>query len=136
MKTKFILVALLSLSLPLIAQKNKVQKLTPEQIERQAKLQRITDNTQRITIIDSTVVDKQHFLQAYRLSKETGRIARYEDFFHTSQQPNSFVYVNDLSNRCYLSQEQPDSTIALYTSTIVNKRWTTPTPLRGISDSH
>ena len=136
MKTKFILMALLSLSLPLIAQKNKVQKLTPEQIERQAKLQRITDNTQRITIIDSTVVDKQHFLQAYRLSKETGRIARYEDFFHTNQQPNSFVYVNDLSNRCYLSQEQPDSTIALYTSTIVNNRWTTPTPLRGISDSY
>lgn len=134
MKTKLILLALLLLSLPSTAQKHKVQKLTPEQMERQAKLQRITDNTQRIIIIDSTVVDKQHFLQAYHLSKETGRIARYEDFFHTSQQPNSFVYVNDLSNRCILSQEQTDSTIALYTSTIVNNRWTTPTPLQGINE--
>lgn len=135
MKTKLIILAFLFLSLPSTAQKNKVQKLTPEQIERQAKLQRITDNTQRIVIIDSIVTDKLHFLQAYHLSKETGRIARYEDFFHTSQQPNSFVYVNDLSNRCYLSQQQPDSTIALYTSTIVNNRWTTPAPLKGISDS-
>ena len=134
MKTKLIILALLLLSLTSTAQKHKVQKLTPEQMERQAKLQRITDNTQRIIIIDSTVVDKQHFLQAYHLSKETGRIARYEDFFHTSQQPNSFVYVNDLSNRCILSQEQPDSTIALYTSTIVNNRWTTPTPLQGINE--
>ena len=134
MKTKLIILALLLLSLTSTAQKHKVQKLTPEQMERQAKLQRITDNTQRIIIIDSTVVDKQHFLQAYHLSKETGRIARYEDFFHTSQQPNSFVYVNDLSNRCFLSQEQTDSTIALYTSTIVNNRWTTPTPLQGINE--
>lgn len=135
MKAKLILITLLTLLvLPSIGQRRKATQLTPEQQERQAKIQRMTENTQRITIIDSIVVDRQHFLQAYTLSKETGRVARYEDFFHASQQPNAYVYVNELGNRCYLSQEQPDSTINIYTSTIVNNRWTTPTPLKGIND--
>ena len=105
MKTYRLLIGfLLFLALPAMAQKRKAPQLTPEQQAHKAKLEKMTANTQRIMFIDSMVVDKQHFLQYYKLSPEIGRVARYQDFFHTQQQPNAYVYVNELGTRCYLSQ--------------------------------
>ncbi len=125
---------LLLLTLSASAQRRRVPKLTPEQQEQQAKLKRLTDNTQRIMFIDSIVVDKQHFLKQYHLSPEVGRVARYQDFFKVQQQPNSFVYINELGNRLFLSLEAADSTINLYSSETANNHWTTPAILQGIND--
>lgn len=135
MKTYRLLIGfLLFLALPSMAQKRKAPQLTPEQQAHKAKLEKMTANTQRIMFIDSMVVDKQHFLQYYKLSPEIGRVARYQDFFHTQQQPNAYVYVNELGTRCYLSQEHADSTIKLYSCENVDNRWTRPTTLKGIND--
>ena len=125
---------LLLLTLPAAAQKRKAPRLTPEQQAQQEKLERMTANTQRILFIDSMVVDKQHFLDAYKLSPEVGRLARYQDTFHVSQQPNAYVFVNELGNRCYLSQEATDSTLSLYTSETIDNRWSRPIALQGIND--
>ena len=125
---------LLLLALPVAAQKRKVVRLTPEQQAQQAKLERMTANTQRILFVDSMVVDKQRFLDAYKLAPEVGRVARYQDIFNVRQQPNAYVYVNELGNRCYLSQEAADSTISLYTSETIDNRWSRPVALRGIND--
>lgn len=130
-----ILSALLLLSLPATAQRRKTPpRLTPEQQARQAKLERMRTNTQRIMFVDSFVVDKQQFLQAYHLAPEVGQLARFQDIFNTRNQPNAYVYVNELGNRCYLSQEAPDSTVNLYTSETLDNRWSRPVALRGIND--
>ncbi len=125
---------LLLLTLSVSAQRRKTPKLTPEQQEQLAKLKRLTDNTQRIMFIDSIVVNKQHFLKQYHLSPEVGRIARYQEFFKVQQQPNAFVYINELGNRLFLSQEAADSTINLYSSETDDNHWTTPAILQGIND--
>ncbi len=117
-----------------MGQKRKAPKLTPEQQEQQAKLQRIIDNTQRIMFIDSIVVNKQDFLRHYHLSPEVGRIASYQDFFKSTKQPNAYVYINELGNRMYLSQEATDSTINLYSSETMDNHWTRPAILQGIND--
>ena len=130
-----LLSALLLLSLPATAQRRKTPpRLTPEQQARQAKLERMRANTQRIMFVDSFVVDKQQFLQAYHLAPEVGQLARFQDIFNTRNQPNAYVYVNELGNRCYLSQEAPDSTVNLYTSETLDNRWSRPVALRGIND--
>jgi len=125
---------LLFLTLPATAQRRKAPKLTPEQQEQQAKLQRTIDNTQRIMFIDSIVVNKQNFLRHYLLSPEVGRIASYQDFFKSTKQPHAYVCINELGNRMYLSQEATDSTINLYSSETMDNRWTRPAILRGIND--
>lgn len=125
------------LTLPLIAQKRKAVPLTPEQLkqqQRQEKIARMMAKTQRIIFIDSIVVDKQHFLQAYHLSPEVGRVASYNDFFHTNRQPDAHVYVNELGSRCYYSMEQADSTMQLYASDNINNRWSRPHLLSGINE--
>lgn len=132
-----LIVSLVFLTLPLFAQKRKAKQLTPEQMEQQAKqekLERMTAKTQCIMFIDSVVVNKQHFLQAYRLTPEVGKIARYQEFFNTSKQPDAYVYVNELGSRCYYSIEQEDSTMQLFASDNINNRWSHPQQLQGIND--
>ena len=134
-KYRLLIGFLLFLALPAMAQKRKASQLTPEQQAHKAKLEKMIANTQCIMFIDSMVVDKKHFLQYYKLSPEIGRVARYQDFFHTQQQPNAYVYVNELGTRCYLSQECPDSTIELFSCENVDNRWTRPTTLKGTRQS-
>ena len=97
MKIRCLLISLLMLlTLSATAQKRKAAKpkLTPEQIEHQAKLERMTENTQRILFIDSVVVPKAQFLSAYCLAPEVGQVARYQDIFNSQQQPDAYVHVN------------------------------------------
>ena len=108
---------------------------TPEQQAHQAKVERMTQNTARIMFIDSTVVDKADFLSHYHLSPEAGRIERYQDYFKTNRQPNGFVNLNEIGNKCYLSQENNEGRINLYYSETIANKWTRPTRLRGINDN-
>ena len=130
------ILSLLFLALPVMAQKRRAALLTPEQKAHKERIERMTANTQRIMFVDSMVVDKQQFLQHYRLSPEAGCVARFQDFFHTSLQPNAYIHVNELGNQCLMAQEAKDSTINLYSSQNIDNRWTHPEPLHGINDQH
>jgi len=137
MKIRCLLISLLMiLTLSATAQKRKVvkPKLTPEQIERQAKLDRMTENTQRILFIDSVVVPKKQLLSCYLLSPEVGQVARYQDIFNTQQQPDAYVHVNELASRCHLSLAPTDTTMQLYKSDNLENRWSRPQQLKGIND--
>ena len=130
------ILSLLFLALPVMAQKRRAVLLTPEQKAHKERMERMTANTQRIMFVDSMVVDKQQFLQHYRLSPEAGCVARFQDFFHTRKQPNAYIFVNELGNQCLMAQEAKDSTINLYSSQNIDNRWTHPEPLHGINDQH
>ena len=137
MKTRCLLIlSLMFLTLSATAQKRKTAqpKLTPEQTEHQAKLERMTENTQRILFIDSVVVSKKQFLSSYRLAPEVGQVARYQDIFHTRQQPDAYVHVNELGSRCYLSLAPTDTTMQLYKSDNIDNRWSRPQLLKGINE--
>lgn len=138
-KTRCLFISfLMLLTLSATAQKRRAAKpkLTPEQIERQAKLERMTENTQRIVFIDSMVIPKKQFLSAYLLSPEVGQVARHQDIFHTQQQPDAFVHVNDLGTRCYLSLAPTDTTMQLYMSDYLDEHWSRPQLLKGINDDN
>ena len=137
MKIRCLLISLLMLlTLSATAQKRKAPKpkLTPEQIERQAKLERMTENTQCILFIDSAVVPKAQFLSAYCLAPEVGQVAHYQDIFNSQQQPDAYVHVNELRSRCYLSLAPTDTTMQLYKSENLENRWSRPQQLKGIND--
>ena len=134
-----ITVLLLALfTLPSDGQKRKKEvrkpKPTPEEHVRQAMVERMTANTAVLTIIDSVVVNKKDFLRQYILNPEAGHIDSYQDYYRTTRQPHAYVYVNQLGNRCYLSQENNEGLISLYTSERVGNKWTRPTKLLGIND--
>lgn len=139
MKIRLIIYSLLFLlAVPAGAQKRKKpvrpQEPSPEEMARQERLQRMTDNTERIMFIDSIVVDKADFLKAYKLHPEAGLIDSYEHYFKSARQPNAYVYVNALGNKCYLAQANNEGIMNLYYSETLNKKWTRPTRLHGLNN--
>lgn len=110
------------------------QAPTPEEQARQAMVERMTANTAVITIVDSIVVNKKDFLSQYILNPEAGSIDSYQKHYNTDRQPNAYVYVNQLGNRCYLSQENNEGIISLYASERVGNKWTRPTKIAGLND--
>jgi len=129
----FLLTALLAL--PLYAQKRKpaVKKKQPavevvaEPVD--PKLEAMLASTQRVVFIDSVVVDKQSFLDAYLLNPEVGTIMTYHKFFHNDAEPYSTVYMNQLGNKCFYAQNKQ-----LFTSDMIGQQWSNPTPLDGLGD--
>lgn len=110
------------------------QQPTPEEQAQRDMVERMTANTAVVTIIDSVVVNKKDFLKQYILNPEAGRIDSYQNYYNTRRQPNAYVYVNQLGNRCYLSQENNEGNISLYTSERVGNKWTRPTKINGLND--
>lgn len=92
------------------------------------RLLQMTRATQRIMFIDSVVIQKEHFLKAYHLSEETGRIAPYSSFFpkKTSQ---VITFMNALNNRCLFAKN--DSSI--YSQELLQQQWSMPDTLAGIN---
>lgn len=139
MRTRIMLfMALLMLTSSADAQRKKKNVRQPaptaEELMHKEKMERMTANTAQVMFIDSFVVNKADFLSRYILNPEAGRIDTYQKLYNTQRQPNAYVYVNELGNRCFLSQENNEGVINLYSSERVDNKWTRQTKLRGIND--
>lgn len=107
--------------------KSKTVQVSEDEIRRQ----QMVNSTQRIMIIDSVVVDKSQFLNAYLLSDEAGRLMPYHQLFGGSPQKDAFLYLNAMGNKCYFSAED---TTRLYTCDLLNGQWSSPA-IMNISES-
>ncbi len=106
---------------------NKEVKKVDERTER------MIAATQDVFFIDSMVVDKDAFLDKYMLSRESGKLCKYNDLFgNTDGQANSYAHVNEIGNKCYYSMEDDNAGVKLYTSDLLNNEWTRPAILEGI----
>ena len=110
------------------------RELTAEELMHKEKMERMNANTAQVMFIDSFVVNKSNFLSSYILNPETGLIDTYQKIYNTQRQPNAYVFVNELGNRCFLSQENSEGAINLYSSERVDNKWTRQPPLKGIND--
>jgi len=142
MMKRFILPVLLLLIFVSVADAQRKRKtprikepeLTQEELERKEKTDRMIANTAQVMFIDSFVVNKKDFLSRYILNPEAGKIDTYQHLYNTQRQPNAYVNINEIGNRCYLSQENNEGIINLYSSEKVGNKWTRPTKIRGIND--
>ena len=118
------------LVLPASAQKQKTQvkkSKVPVKVEEPSRFDEMLDNTQQIVFIDSIVVEKQQFLQYYKLTADAGTIMSYNQFFKSDEQPYSTVYINQLGNKCWYAANGK-----LYTSDLLNHQWSQPVELEGL----
>ncbi len=69
-----------------------------------SKLKQNISRTEDIQIIDSVVVYKQDFLEAYNISNASGKVVLSHKFFRNSPKTDKTVYVNELENKIYYSQ--------------------------------
>ena len=92
---------------------------------------RMLKGVERVCVIDSFAIDKEHFLEAYKLSQPTGHLYPYKEYFPTSGKTGSTVYENELGNKVYYGEVTNDSIQRIFSSTRLLEEWSQGTPLAG-----
>lgn len=119
-----------------LAQMQKEKKPVDEyqQAYKQATLgKQMMRAVKEVTVIDSFVVDKATFIEAYRISPEAGTLQSYNSFFGNQTQPEGVVYMTEMKNRIYYSASTPgDSILSLYASDLIGSEWDEGALLQGI----
>lgn len=77
------------------------------------KIQRTVNRTEDIQIIDSLVLPKNMFLEAYNLSKTSGTVMKINEFFKEQQLNDKTLYINERKDKIYYSSG--DTNINLFT---------------------
>lgn len=141
MNIRTITVFILALFVPLSMQAQKKKKVikkpvvvVPPEPEEDPRLTEMRELTQQIIFFDSVVVEKNHFLSAIRLHPESGQLISFNDFFRVKGSPDGYVYLNEMGNKCYFSDMGDDSCLRLFTSDKLGNEWSSPTPLKGLSE--
>jgi hypothetical protein len=107
--------------------------LQEELLEQARKGQRMLEATEKVTVIDSMVVDKADFLDYYALSSNEGKIMTYNDFYGINGTDNpGTVFVNERKTVAYISKTDETGTPALYQSENIAKAWSQPELLQGM----
>ena len=141
MNIKTIAIIALALLVPLSMQAQKKKKVikrpiavVPEEPAEDPRITEMRELTQQIIFFDSVVVEKNNFLSAIRLHPESGRLSSFNDFFRVQGTPDGYVYLNEMGNKCYFSDVSDDGGLRLFTSDKLGSEWSSPTPLKGISE--
>ncbi len=87
------------------------------------KAARLLDKVEKVQVIDSVVVDKDHFLSAYMLSEENGTVASFHDFFQSSEPIESTVYKNQKGDKIYYAQPTEENRYCIFTQSRLLDQW-------------
>lgn len=107
----FILIILATnVSFNVFAQKSRITKkaaTTKITSEDQAQMlyETMLPSTEQIMIIDSIIADKNNFLNKIPLTKESGSVKSYNNFWKVSDQAQSYTYMNEFGNKVYFSKK-------------------------------
>ncbi len=93
------------------------------EIERVHKLVRMQEKTEDVQVIDSIVINKEQFLEAYNIAEECGSLMSYKDFFKTTDKISSSVYKNQNGNKIYYSHLSESGIYTLYSQIKLLDTW-------------
>ena len=141
MKIRNITIIALALLAPISmqAQKKKaVVKKAPvvvvEEPQEDPRITEMREATQQIIFIDSVVVAKDDILSIIRLNPESGKLDTFDQFFRSEGHTDSYVYLNEMGNNCYFSDENANGQMQLYTLDKLGEEWSEPLALKGINE--
>lgn len=108
------------------------------QLQRAHLGQSMFEATERVVFIDSMSMSRQNFLEALRLSRNTGKIMLSalipsEMLQCFSGKLGNTIYINELGNRTFFSKSDSTGQMRLHTAYRHGDTWTQPEPLTGIS---
>lgn len=90
-------------------------------------------STQKVFVIDSTVVDIDNVLAEIPLPATYGRFVKYNSFFNADKANDSYVFVNGFGNRCYYTEVGTDNISRLYMRDRLGDKWSKPVAIREIN---
>lgn len=115
-----------------ISMLEKSKKTAPEldNVMRQVRLgAQMIKGVEKVAIIDSVVVDKKNFLDAYKISEESGNLYTYNQYFKTDGDNEGTVYQTELGNKLYYGYKGKSNHMNIYTRTKLLEQWSDAVPL-------
>ncbi len=116
---------LLNQDIKRLTRRRKPTTAEEEKLQALRKMRSVMQATERLTVIDSLVVDKKTFLDHIRLSEESGTLHPYAAFFNRPDTNGCTVYRSEIGNKIYFSQPDQNHRLRLYTSDLVGGQWST-----------
>lgn len=113
-----------------LKEKDRSTEQAEELMKKYRKGERLIRNVEDIIVIDSFVVDKQNFLDAYKLEKQAGSI----DIVNEDKNDIMTEFVNEMGDKKILSAKDENGNKKLYASVKLIDKWSKPQRLRGIND--
>ena len=92
------------------------------------------DNTQRLFVIDSTVVGKSDAATAIPLAKDMGEVILYNKVFSDKSLPETYLYMNGFGNKCFYAESDTLGNSRLYCREKLNGKWEKPRQIKGLAD--
>ena len=89
---------------------------------------------EKITIVDSVVVPKQQFLEAYTLGHESGTIGSTRHLIGGSTSTEGTAYRTEMRDKIYYSDADENGRLQLYMSYKMLDNWSKPTLLSGLPE--
>ena len=83
---------------------------------------RMLRNIDQVCVIDSFVVDKNDFLDTYKLSEEAGELFTYNEYFNTDSMIGT-VYETELRDHIYYGKENEDGVVKIYSKHKFGDEW-------------
>lgn len=90
---------------------------------------RMLKGVEKVCIIDSFVVDKTLFLDAYKISEESGKIYSYNAFFKTESEHPGTIYETEIGNKIYYSDKGEHGRLNIFSKNKLQNQWGTARPL-------
>ena len=95
--------------------------------------ERLIRSVENITVIDSFVVDKQRFLDAYKLSEQAGTLKMTNDG-SGNDDDMTVEFINEMGDKMLLSGKDENGNSKLYASVKLIDSWSNPQKLKGINE--
>jgi tetratricopeptide (TPR) repeat protein len=103
-------------------------------LEQVRQLQRMQEKTEDVQIIDSIVIDRSAFTEAYSLSSESGKLTPYsaffkaeaagdEPFYPNQNDAESTVYINQKGDKIYFARPSANGAFAIYSQNKLLDTW-------------
>ena len=95
---------------------------------------------EKVAIVDSIIVNKSNFLNAYKISEESGSLSPFNEFFETEGNNEGIVYQTELGNKLYYGDKGKGNHLNIYTKTKLLDQWSEsallPTSINSGSDAN
>jgi len=95
---------------------------------------RFMRRVEKVIFIDSIVVDKPSFLQAYHPGSEAGAVYSLEEYFGEVSTQEGAVFLSEMGNRRIYTCVTDSGRAGLCSSYRMTDTWSTPQPLEGLPD--
>lgn len=107
------------------------------QVTEDPRLEEMRQSTQKVVFIDSIVINKRDILNMLNQTAEIGTINTFANFFNTEDDGDSFVFVNEMGNKCFYSKINNNGTTRqreLYVSDFIGNQWSNTQMVTGLCD--